>query len=138
MKELWVKIKGFENYEISNFGRIKRLEHTMLCNPGNHQKGPHYRHYKERIIEDFCKCGGNRNGSKGLYSYVILTNRSIQKVIAVHRLVAEYFCDNPNGYKEIDHIDRNPSNNRADNLRWVTRSENCLNKNKKVSAKKSV
>ena len=36
----------------------------------------------------------------------------------VHRVVAEAFLPNPNGYTCIDHIDDNPSNNRADNLQW--------------------
>lgn len=45
----------------------------------------------------------------------------------VHRLVAETFLSNPNGYTEIDHVNRNKSDNRADNLRWVTHSENMRN-----------
>ena len=45
----------------------------------------------------------------------------------VHRLVAEAFIDNPQGYTEIDHVNRNKSDNRADNLRWVTHSENMRN-----------
>ena len=45
----------------------------------------------------------------------------------VHRLVAETFIDNPQGYTEIDHLNRNKLDNRVENLRWVTLSENMRN-----------
>ena len=45
----------------------------------------------------------------------------------VHRLVAEAFIDNPQGYTEIDHLNRNKSDNSVTNLRWVTHSENMRN-----------
>lgn len=47
----------------------------------------------------------------------------------VHRLVALHFVDNPEGKTEVDHIDRDKTNNNAENLRWATRSENNRNKN---------
>lgn len=45
----------------------------------------------------------------------------------VHRMVAEVFIDNPYNKKYVDHIDTDKLNNKADNLRWVTQSENSLN-----------
>lgn len=47
----------------------------------------------------------------------------------VHRLVMELFgAPSPGDDYQIDHINRNTFDNRLENLRWVTRSENCLNK----------
>lgn len=42
----------------------------------------------------------------------------------IHRLVAEYFLDNPNGKPEVNHKDRDKNNNSINNLEWVTRAEN--------------
>lgn len=49
------------------------------------------------------------------------------KLYTIHRLVAETFLANPENKPEIDHINRNPSDNRLENLRWATRSENNRN-----------
>ena len=46
---------------------------------------------------------------------------------SIHRLVAEAFIPNPLGLRDVDHIDGNKSNNRVENLRWVSHKENCNN-----------
>ncbi len=42
----------------------------------------------------------------------------------VHRLIAELFVPNPNGYKIVNHIDANKANNAASNLEWCTQKQN--------------
>ena len=48
----------------------------------------------------------------------------------VHRLVAEAFIDNPQGYNEIDHRNHNKLDNSVANLRWCTHTENMSNSDK--------
>lgn len=66
---------------------------------------------------------GSENNSTG---YLMVRYQG--KNYSVHRLVGDCHVPNPMNKPEIDHIDRNPKNNRADNIRWVERSENCKNR----------
>lgn len=52
------------------------------------------------------------------------------KTLMVHRLVAETFLPNPNNYSIVDHIDRDKTNNKLENLRWVNSQVNALNSEK--------
>lgn len=45
----------------------------------------------------------------------------------IYVAVAKLFVPNPEDKPQVDHIDTNRKNNRADNLRWVTNQENMLN-----------
>ena len=59
-------------------------------------------------------------------------NRGYQQVGAghhgspqlVHRMVAETWLDNPNHYKEVNHVNGDKDDNRVNNLEWVTHSQN--------------
>lgn len=45
-------------------------------------------------------------------------------MFSIHRLVAQAFIPNPNGYKEINHKDEDKTNNRVSNLEWCDRLYN--------------
>ena len=97
--EIWKDIEGYEEqYEISSFGRI-RNKHT------------------QQILK----------GDKNSIGYRrVWLNSPVKKRFFVHRLVAYHFVD---GYREelvVNHKDGNKQNNKAENLEWVSRSENDL------------
>ena len=54
------------------------------------------------------------------YKQYFLTDGLKYKWYKVHRLVATYFCNNPNNYKEVNHLDNDKSNNDHTNLQFNT------------------
>lgn len=61
------------------------------------------------------------------YGYVSFSIFGEVKKAAVHRLVAEHFCENPLLKPQVNHIDGNKENNNASNLEWCTPQENTDN-----------
>jgi hypothetical protein len=97
-EEVWKKINDFE-YEVSNFGKVRRIGKNEL------------------------KLNKNTRG----YLIIKLYKNSITSTKKVHRLVALAFIPNPDNKPLIDHIDNNPLNNHYGNLRWASYSENNCN-----------
>ena len=97
--EIWKDIKDYPNYQVSNLGNIKS---------------------KLRGIISLSQHNGN-------YLEVRLSKNGIKIKKKIHQLVALNFILNPDNKLEIDHINRNKKDNRVENLRWATRSENVLN-----------
>lgn len=59
------------------------------------------------------------------------------KMKYIHRLVAEAFVPNPDGYPIINHIDENKLNNHSYNLEWCTAEYNCNYTSKKNIPRKA-
>lgn len=72
------------------------------------------------LSNKYLKIQDNGNGYKKVS--LRFKGHTLQKY--VHRLVAEQFCIRHADDVEVDHIDRDKSNNNASNLRWVTASQN--------------
>ena len=115
-EEIWKDIKFEENgvkydftglYQVSNKGRIKSLGNGNNVNA------------KEKILKI--------NKNNGGYLFVRLCKDGNIKKFYVHRLIAHMFVDGYFDGAEVDHINTNPSDNRIDNLRWVTSKDNKCN-----------
>lgn len=67
--------------------------------------------------------------------HIPLENGS-RKYVAVHRLIAETFLNNPDQLPCVDHINRDKLDNNISNLRWVTYKTNNHNTIRQITASK--
>jgi len=120
--EIWREVKGFEDYEVSNLGRVKSLARTIYKTDGTTQT------YKER----FLKPGVDSIG----YLNIKLYKSGKNKTRNIHQLVAESFLShNPCGHKlVVDHINNIKTDNRIENLQIITNRENLSKDRKNVSS----
>lgn len=105
--EVWKTIKDYEGfYEVSNWGRVKSL--------GRFAKGSNnsLRFIKGKLL----KLARLKSG----HLYVNLSKNGVHTPILVHRLVAQAFIPNPNGYTVVHHLNENPNDNRVENLIWMS------------------
>lgn len=112
MTEQWRDISGYEGiYQVSNLGRVKRLERDVPQSNHGHLQ---YQHIDERILK--------ARPTKGGYPLILLRGASDGKRrgFSVHRLVAGAFIPNPDNLPQVNHKNEIRTDNRADNLEWCT------------------
>lgn len=97
--ETFVKIDGFEKYEVSNLGKVRNMK-------------------SGRVLKPYL----NRNGYLG---HCLCENNKI-KYLYLHRIIAIAFIDNPEEKTCVNHIDENKLNNDLSNLEWCTVRENNI------------
>ena len=114
--EEWRAVAGYEGlYEVSNLGRVRSLGRTINRMTRWGTVKPYT--IKPRILKPL--------HSQGDYCYVHLFDKDGTSTNhKVHRLVAKFFVPNPDNLNEVNHIDEDKDNNRADNLEWVTQTAN--------------
>tara|TARA_R110002020_G_C16245737_1_gene769437 strand:+ start:913 stop:1413 length:501 start_codon:yes stop_codon:yes gene_type:complete len=98
------KINGYPDYIISNNGIVWSTKNGMV-----REMKPNF----------------TMNG----YKKICLYKDGIKKTHTIHSLVGNAFIGLRTGEMTFDHIDRNKTNNRADNIRLATKSEQQVNTN---------
>lgn len=102
MEEIWKTVEGFENYQVSNKGRIRNLNYGNL---------------------GYCKILKQGNNESG-YALIQLHKNGKRYQRKMHRLIAKEFIPNPNNYPAIHHKNEIKDDNRVENLEWCTQKQN--------------
>lgn len=104
INEEWKPVKGHEGrYEVSNLGRVKSVAGhlgTVILKP--------------------------QDNGKGYKTVNITTAPKKAKHVYIHRMVADAFieCNAETNLMEVNHKNGDKSDNRVENLEWVTRKKN--------------
>ena len=110
----WKDIPGYEGlYQVNNFGEVRSLfyrgkNNVHILTPARDRKG---------------------------YLHVQLYKGKKAYTAQVHRLVAIAFLPNPDYLPQVNHLDKNPANNRVDNLEWCSALHNIHHRTDGLSVK---
>lgn len=112
--ESWRQVPGFVGYEASDCGRVRSVDRLIIDKLG--RKVPH----KGRVLRP-CT---SRKG------YLVVGTGYKKRSVYVHSMVALAFIgDRPDGF-EVNHKDAVKTNNKPENLEYITGLDNIRHANK--------
>ena len=103
MEKIWKTISGFSRYKASSDGEI----YTPNWKGGKTGK----------VMKPALD-------SNGYMRTMLVDDEGKTKTIKVHRIIAQTFNANPDGLKEVNHLNGNKADNRSCNLEWVSHQQN--------------
>lgn len=113
---IWLPVVGFDRYEVSNTGLVRRVDYQISKSDGTTQS------FKSKLMKF--------SMDRGYYKVHLSQENGKGKTKWVHRLVAEAFLGLPvSSDLEVNHIDENKLNNHVSNLEWVTHRQNLMHNN---------
>lgn len=117
MQEVWKPIKSYEGcFEVSNLGRVRSITRKIERPDPKKPMNKRLFTYHGKLISFWITKRG--------YLRLAIAKDGIQRKHLVHRLVADAFIENPFNKEQVNHINGIKSDNRVENLEWVTNYEN--------------
>lgn len=105
-EEIWRKVHLSPHYEVSNLGRFRSIDHTV-------EREGYKSSFKGQEVNPFKVKGTG-----------YLQVKIASKKYSAHRLVAIAFCEGNSEGFVVNHKNGKRDDNRAENLEWVSQSEN--------------
>lgn len=118
--EIWKDVNDpvFEDYyQVSNHGRLRTKSRWVT-------RGGDSNRYTYRASSRIVSCRRSEKNPH-LFASLYAGSHSTNRTKYLHKLVAEAFLEKPSeDHVFVTHIDENYDNNRVENLKWITASEN--------------
>jgi len=105
-------IPNYPEYSITTDGKV--FSHKK---PGGNGKGKVLDYSYKRELKP-------RTDRKGYLKVILEAKTDKSRHTSIHRLVAETYIPNPHNYNTVNHINEDKTDNRVENLEWMSNADN--------------